>query len=190
MRNILLLMHISLDGFTAGPNGEMDWIAVDDEMWGYVNRLTDSADTAVFGRVTYQMMESYWPTAAEQPTATQHDIDHARWYNAAHKLVFSRTLETGAGKNSSLVKEPIAEEIANLKQQPGKNLIMIGSPGLAHTFMQLGVIDEYWLNVNPVVLGGGVPLFPDLKEKIPLKLVEARTFRSGVVGLHYEPDRS
>lgn len=190
MRNILLLMHISLDGYTAGPQGEMDWIAVDEEIFDYTNKLTDSADTAIYGRVTYEMMESYWPTAAEQPNATKHDINHARWYNAAHKLVFSRTLETAAGKNISLLKTPDAAEIARLKQQPGKNLVLIGSPSLARAFIQLGLIDQYWLNVNPVILGGGIPLFPELKEKLPLKLIEARTFRSGVLGLHYEPDKA
>jgi dihydrofolate reductase len=189
MRKIILLMHISLDGFTAGPNGEMDWIAFDDDLVEYVAAVTDTADTAVYGRVTYQMMESYWPTAAEQPGATQHDRDHARWYNAAHKLVFSRTLETG-GKNSALLKEVTAEEIGHLKQQSGKNLILIGSPSLAQRFIQLGLIDDYWLNVNPVVLGSGIPLFPDLTEPMPLKLVEARMFRAGVVGLHYQADKA
>jgi dihydrofolate reductase len=191
MRNVILLMHVSLDGFVAGPNGEMDWILVDDEeMWEYVNDLTNTADTALYGRATYEMMEGYWPTAAEQPGATKHDIDHGRWYNSAHKLVFSRTLAEGEQQNTRLIKEHIAEEIAHLKQQPGKNLVMFGSPSLAQTFMQLGLIDEYWLNVNPVILGSGISLFPGLKERILLKLVEARTFRTGVVGLRYQPDKS
>jgi dihydrofolate reductase len=186
MRNVVLLMHVSLDGFTAGSNGEMDWIAVDDEMWQYTTKLTDAADTALFGRVTYEMMEGYWPTAAEQPEATQHDIDHARWYNSVPKLVFSRTQTQVEGKQTRLVNKPIAEEIARLKQEPGKNLLMIGSTSLARTFSQLGLIDDYWLNVNPVALGSGNPLFGG---KITLKLVEARTYRSGVIGMHYQPDR-
>lgn len=190
MRNVALLMHVSLDGFTAGPNGEMDWIATDDAMWHYVTNITDAADTAIFGRVTYEMMAGYWPTAADQPEATQHDIDHARWVNTALKLVFSRTLTTAEWGPTKLVKEHIAEEIARMKQQPGKNLLMIGSASLAQTFSLLGLIDDYWLNVNPVVLGGGTPLFKDVKDRINLKLVEAKTFRSGVVGLHYQRDRS
>jgi dihydrofolate reductase len=186
MRNVVLLMHVSLDGFTAGPNNEMDWIAVDDEMWHYTTTLTDAADTAIFGRVTYGFMESYWPTAAEQPEATQHDIDHARWYNSVPKVVFSKT-QMQPGNLATLVNGNIAEEIARLKQQPGKNLLMIGSTRLARTFSQLSLIDDYWLNINPVALGSGKPLFQD---RINLKLVESRTFRSGVVGMHYQPERS
>ena len=186
MRKVILLMHVSLDGFVAGPNGEMDWIRTDDGIWEYVDHLTANADTNLFGRVTYQMMESYWPTAAEQPTATKHDIDHARWVNSVSKVVFSKSLEKVEWKHSRLVKENVAEEITKLKQQPGKNLIIIGSPGFASTLMNLGLIDEYWLNVNPVVLGSGNPLFKGLKDRINLKLVSTKTFSSGVVGLCYQ----
>jgi len=185
MRKVVLLEHVSLDGFVAGPNGEMDWIRVDDEeLWDYVSGLTTEADTALFGRVTYQMMEGYWPTAADNPSATSHDIDHSRWVNNATKLVFSRTLEEVGWANARLVKGNIAEEITGLKQQPGKNLLMIGSPSLAHTFMQLGLIDEYRINVNPAVLGNGMPLFKDVR--LELELLASKTFNSGVVGLHYQ----
>ena len=189
MRKVMLLMHVSLDGFTAGPHSEMEWIAVDDEMWSYVTAITDTADTVIFGRQTYQGMASYWPTAAEQPHATQHDKDHARWVNAAHKLVVSSTLDQVQWQPSTLVKGNIAEEITRLKQQPGKNLLMIGSPKLAQSFLRAGLIDELWLNVNPVVLGSGVPLFAGLEEQIPLKLLGAKTFRSGVIGLHYQAEK-
>ena len=95
MRNVILLMHVSLDGFVAGPNGEMGWIHLDDGLIDYVADLTATADTALFGRVTYQMMEGYWPTAAESPTATQHDIDHARWVNPAPKISLFPDAGTG-----------------------------------------------------------------------------------------------
>src|SRR5262245_59403315 len=127
MRKVMLLMHVSLDGFVAGPNGEMDWIKFDDELIDYVADLTNRADTALFGRVTYQMMAGYWPTAAKSPTATQHDIDHANWVNPAPKIVFSRTLEKTEWQNSRIVRDNIAAEIAKLKEQPGKDLLMIGS---------------------------------------------------------------
>jgi dihydrofolate reductase len=185
MRNVILLMHVSLDGFVAGPNGEMDWIRFDDALVDDVAELTASADTALFGRVTYEMMAGYWPTAADQPGATKHDIDHARWVNAAPKLVFSRTLETVEWANSRIVGDNIPAEIAKLKAQPGKNLLMIGSARTAHSFMQQGLIDEYRLNVNPVVLGGGLPLFPNLKQPIQLKLISAKSYAFGVVGCHY-----
>lgn len=123
MRKIIWLMHVSLDGFVAGPNGEMDWIRVDDDIFDDAAQLTATADTALFGRVTYQMMESYWPTAAESPTATKHDIEHARWINHAPKIVFSRTLEKVEWKNSRIVRDNIREEMTKLKEQPGKNLL-------------------------------------------------------------------
>ncbi|MDQ3250482.1 MAG: dihydrofolate reductase family protein [Chloroflexota bacterium] len=185
MRNVILLMHVSLDGFVAGPNGEMDWIRFDDEQIDDVAALTATADTALFGRVTYQMMAGYWPTAAEQPNATKHDIDHARWVNAAPKIIISRTLQTVDWANSHIVRNNIPAAIANLKAQPGKNLLMIGSARTAHAFTQLGLIDEYRINVNPVVLGGGTPLFAGLTDKINLKLASAKTYASGVVGLDY-----
>lgn len=134
------------------------------------------------------MMAGYWPTAAESLTATKHDIDHANWVNHAPKIVFSRTLKKVEWQNSRIVRDNISAEIAQLKEQPGKNLLMIGSTSTAHTFMQLGLIDEYWINVNPVVLGSGLPLFKDIKDRIGLKLLSSRTF-SGVVGLHYETNR-
>ncbi len=185
MRKVILLMHVSLDGFVAGPNGEMDWIQFDDELVDDVAELTASADTALFGRVTYQMMAGYWPTAAESPTASKHDIEHAHWVNHAPKIVFSRTLATVEWENSHIVRDNFAEEIGKRKGQPGKNLLMIGSASTAHTFMQLGLIDEYRLNVNPVVLGGGLPLFADLTQRLDLKLLHTKTYTPGVVGLHY-----
>jgi dihydrofolate reductase len=185
MRNVILLMHVSLDGFVAGPNGEMDWIRFDDQLVDDVAELTATADTALFGRVTYQMMEGYWPTAADSPDATKHDIEHAHWVNNAPKIVFSRTLEKVEWQHSRIVRDHIPEEIARLKQQSGKNLLMIGSTATAHTFMQLGLIEEYRINVNPVVLGSGIPLFAGIQDAINLQLVQAKTYASGVVGLHY-----
>jgi dihydrofolate reductase len=186
MRKIVLLMHVSLDGFVGGPNGEMDWIHVDDEMFDTIGRVTDDADTAIYGRVTYQMMESYWPTAAEQPTATKHDIEHANWVNAATKIVISKTLKTTSWNNTTIVHDSIPGEIQKLRQKPGKNLLMIGSPSTVHSFMQYGLIDEYRLYVNPIILGNGIPLFKGIEDRINLKLLEAKTFKGGVVGLHYE----
>lgn len=185
MRSVILLMHVSLDGFVAGPNGEMDWIRFDDEQIDDVAEITASADTALFGRVTYQMMAGYWPTAADDPAASKHDIDHARWVNPAPKLVFSRTLESVEWENARIVRDNMAAEITRLKAQPGKNLLMIGSATTAHTFMQLGLIDEYRINVNPVVLGGGLPLFAGVKQRFDLKRVGAKPYTSGVIGLHY-----
>jgi dihydrofolate reductase len=188
MRNVILLMHVSLDGFVAGPNGEMDWISTDEEIFQDVTDLLNTVDTAIYGRVTYQMMESYWPTVPANPASTQLDIEHAHWVEQVHKIVFSKSLSTVAWHNTRLIKENIAEEITKLKQQPGQNMMIFGSPRLAHTFMQLGLIDEYRMNVNPIVLGSGIPLFADIQDRINLQLLTTKTFHSGVVGLHYRKD--
>jgi dihydrofolate reductase len=186
MRKVVLFMHISLDGFAAGPNGELDWISYDQELEKYAEGVVSTVGAPLYGRITYQMMQSYWPTVLTNPSATQHEIDHANWIENIPKVVFSKTLEKVEWNNTRLIKDNIAEEVLKLKQQPGKDLVIFGSPGLTHTFMQLGLIDEYRLTVNPVVLGKGIPLFKDLKDQTQLKLLNTKTFNSGVVALHYE----
>jgi dihydrofolate reductase len=185
MRKVVWLMHVSLDGFVAGPAGEIDWVYFDDELIEDVQGLVNTADTALFGRVTYQLMESYWPTAADSPTATKHDLDHARWLNPAPKVVFSRTLKNVQWQNTRIVKDHIGEEIDRLRKQPGKNLILFASPTLGSTFMNLNLIDEYFFNVNPIVLGKGKPLFRDQSDMHRLRLLESKTYKNGVVGLRY-----
>jgi dihydrofolate reductase len=185
MRNVVWLMHVSLDGFVAGPNGEIDWVIFDDDLIEDVQGLVNTADTALFGRVTYQLMEGYWPTAADSPTATKHDLDHSRWLNPAPKIVFSRTLKNVQWQNTRIVKDHIGEEIARVKKQPGKNLILFASPTLGSTFMNLNLIDEYFFNINPIVLGKGTPLFRDQNEMRRLKLLESKAYTNGVVSLRY-----
>ena len=186
MRKVIVLMHVSLDAFTAGPNGELDWAIVDEEIEHYVDNLLTTVDTALYGRVTYHMMESYWPSVPENPSSSKHDIDHAHWVENVSKIVFSTTLEKVVWKNTKLVKDHVAEEITKLKHESGSDIMTFGSPSLVHTLMQLGLIDDYRINVNPVILGSGIPLFQGIKDRMPLKLVEARPFHSGVVGLHYQ----
>lgn len=185
MRTVISLMHVSLDGFTAGPNGELDWAIVDEEAYKDVADLLRTVDTALYGRVTYQMMEGYWPTVPANPASTKDELQHAHWVENIDKIVFSRTLETVEWNNTRLVRENTADEIVRLKQQPGKDLMIFGSPSIVHTLARQGLIDEYRINVNPVVLGGGIPLFKDLKERMHLKLLGSRVFQSGVIGLHY-----
>lgn len=188
MRKVVLFMHLSLDGFAAGPHGELDWISYDEELVKHAESIAATVGTAVYGRVTYQMMESYWPTVLTNPSSTKHEIDHARWVENISKIVFSKSLKKVEWNNTTLIKENIAEELLKLKQQPGKDLVIFGSPGLAQTLVRMGLIDEYRLTVNPVVLGSGIPLFVDVKDKISLKLLETKSFRSGVVGLHYRSE--
>lgn len=178
-------MHTSLDGFVAGPNGEMDWIHVDEEIFDYAGGRTNEADTALYGRVTYQMMESYWPTAADRPNATKHDFEHSRWYNNVTKVVVSKTMAGQNRPRTKIVGDHLKEEITKLKQNGTKNILIFGSPTAAHSLMAENLIDDYWLLINPVLLGKGVPLFEGIKEKTALTLVEIHPLSSGVVCLHY-----
>ncbi len=185
MRNVIAFMHVSLDGFACGPNGELQWAIVDDEVNPYVDSLFKSVDTALYGRNTYQLMYSYWPTVPTDPEATPRELAHARWVENVSKIVFSKTITHSDWNNTRVINDHIAEEIASLKQAPGGDLMIFGSPRLTHTFMQLGLIDEYRLFLNPIVLGGGTPLFQGIADTQKLKLVETKTFQNGVVALHY-----
>jgi dihydrofolate reductase len=147
----------------------------------YAIDLLDSIDTILFGRVTYELMASYWPTATNQDPIITDAM------NNLPKIVFSKTLEKAEWKNSRLVREVIPGEILRMKQQPGKNMVIFGSASIVSTFTQLGLIDEYRLIVNPVVLGSGKPLFKDIKERINLKLLKTKTFNCGNVILYYQP---
>lgn len=186
MRKIVLFMHVSLDGFVAGPGGEMDWIHVDEDIFDYAAQRTNEADMALYGRVTYQMMENYWPTAADQPAATKHDIEHSRWYSQVSKVVLSRSMQGQHLKNTTIISDGLEENIDAIRQQVGGEIIIFGSPGASHSLMQLGLIDDYWLFVNPVLLGKGIPLFSNIDTVTKLKLVKVHAFSSGVVCLHYE----
>lgn len=186
MRKIVQFMHVSLDGFVAGPNGEMDWITVDDEIFDYAGNRTDNSDLALYGRVTFDMMEGYWPTAANQPNASKHDIEHSRWYNNVDKIVISKTLKGKTIKNTRIISDNVGAEVQKIKQGPGKEIIIFGSPGAAHTLMGEDLIDEYWVFVNPILVGKGIPLFENIRNRTNLKLVKSHAFTCGVVCLHYE----
>ena len=183
MRKVILFNAVTLDGFFAGPNGEIDWHNVDEEFNEFAIDQLNSTDGLIFGRVTYQLMASYWPT----PSALTDDPIIADKMNNLPKIVFSKTLEKAEWNNTKLIKGNIAEEISKLKRQPGKDLFVFGSADLASTLTNLGLIDEYRIIVNPVVLGNGKPLFKGIKDKLHLKLVNTKTFRSGNVLLYYEP---
>jgi dihydrofolate reductase len=183
MRKVILFMMVTLDGFFEGPNGEIDWHNVDQEFNKFAIEQMDSVDILLFGRKTYELMASYWPT----PAATTDDPIVADKMNRLPKIVFSKTLSSVEWQNTRLVKENVAEEVAKLKHQPGKDLIIFGSSDLAVTFIQHGLLDEFRIMVNPVVLGNGKPLFKGIKDRLNLKLLKTKTFRSGNVLLYYEP---
>ena len=190
MRKIISFMHISLDGFVAGLKGEIDWVKVDEEIFDYVGKRISKGDTALYGRVTYQMMESYWPTAADKPTATKHDIEHSKWYSKVHKVVLSKTMKNTGLTNITIISDNFPDRIKEIKQQAGEDILLFGSPTATHSLIQQNLIDGYWLFVNPIILGQGIPLFIDIKDKIKLKLLPTtRQFTCGVTELNYTVDR-
>ncbi|MCR8561124.1 dihydrofolate reductase family protein [Mucilaginibacter sp. BJC16-A38] len=188
MRKIISFMHISLDGFVAGPNGEMNWITVDEEIFDHVGKRIGETDSALYGRVTYEMMEGYWPTAADGPDASKHDIEHSQWYKTAHKIVLSKTMQGADLPNTTIISDNLVDSINEIKQQAGSEILLFGSPAATHALIQQNLIDGYWLFVNPVILGQGIPLFTDIKDKIKLKLLTTRQFASGVTELSYVVD--
>ena len=176
---------MTLDGFFEGPSGDLFWHNVDAEFNEFAIAQLNSADGILFGRKTYEMMASYWPSEA----AITDDPIVAGLMNKMPKFVLSRTLTKAEWNNTKLIKGNIAEEITKLKQQPGKDLLLFGSADLASTLTSLGLIGEYRIMVNPVVLGNGAPLFKGVKEKLQFKLVNTKMFRSGNVLLYYQPNR-
>jgi dihydrofolate reductase len=189
MRRIIVQEMITVDGFFAGPNGEIDWHVVDDEFNEYAIATLDTTDAHLYGRVTFEGMVSYWPT----PVATTNDPVVADKMNTTPKYVFSQTLghaEWGTWNNAHLLQGDMAAETERLKQQPGKDIFIFGSGSIVSALTRLGLVDEYRLFVNPVVLGSGRPLFTGMPESFKLRLVSSRQFGSGNVLLTYVPVRA
>ena len=183
MRKIIVFENVTLDGFMAGPNGELDWAIQDDEV---TQNSKEGNDTFLFGRVTYEMMASFWPT----PMGKSINPVFADALNNTPKIVFSTTLKTADWQNTEVAQALTKEEILKLKQLPGKNMMIFGSGSLVEQLTKLGLIDEYQLMINPVVLGKGIPLFKNITDRLNLTLVQTRTFKSGLVLLQYQPQKS
>lgn len=181
-RKLISLMHVSLDGFCAGPKGEMNWIGLNDAIFEDVETLVQRSGAAVYGRTTYGMMRGYWPTVATRPDSSPRELRHAQWVENIPKHTFSRTLDGSDWTNVHLHND--AEAIRALKQQPGGDLLIFGSPGLVHAFLPMDVIDGVWINTSPVLLGQGVRYLSDAV-KTKLTLVESRTFDNGVIRANY-----
>ena len=184
MRKLIAAMNMTLDGFC-----DHTAMIADDEIHQHYNELLSNADTLIYGRITYQLMESYWPSVVKNPTGNKPTDEFAVLIDNISKIVYSRTLKNVEWKNTTLKKEIIKEEILELKQSRNgvsKN-ILVGSPSLIVAFSQLDLIDEYQLGVQPTVLGSGLPLFKNIKDKIDLKLLKTKTFDGGAIMLYYEP---
>ena len=189
MRKIVSFVHVSLDGFVASTEegmASLGWISITEDLFDYVEQRIGATDTALYGRATYQMMESYWPTAADRPNPSRHDIAHSRWYKQARKIVLSKTLQEKNRANTKIIDSNLTGEITKIKQGTGSEILVFGSPTATHALMTENLIDEYWLFINPILLGQGIPLFKNIKDRIALNLVNSKIFASGVVCLHYE----
>jgi dihydrofolate reductase len=186
MRKIVLLEHISLDGHMAGPNGEMNWIRFDADLANFGHEVTDACDGVIYGRKTYEMMAAYWPTAGDQPNAGEHDKQHSAWVNAAERFVVSRSLQSAPwlGYRECTVVSDI-KDFAEIKERPGRDIVLIGSIDTARVMIDVGLVDDYYVSVNPAVLGRGRGLFDDLRQTFDLRLVDSQVFASGVIACHY-----
>ena len=180
-------MHTSLDGFVQGKEPwDIGWISYDEDLVQYADEVVASTGSPMYGRITYEGMKNYWPGVLDNPNSSKHEIQHATWLQNVTKIVVSKSMETTDWVNTILINTNVVEEIRKLKEAPGKDLVIFGSPSLSHFLMQHDLIDEFRLTVSPIVLGDGIPLFKDLKDRMKLKLIESRTLPSGVVILHYE----
>jgi len=203
MRTLNYIMHISLDGYYADANNDMHWVHMDDYIGDWVDKVIATCDTALYGRVTYEMMAGFWPNAEQLDVAktSRHIGQHARWVNPAKKIVVTRTLHSTSWHNTYIIKGDVVNAIKALKAEPekaqsekaesgkaetGKAIVMLGSATLAQLLMSHNLIDDYWLTVNPITLGAGQSLF---RQPLKLKLIDpdTRLFPNGSIGLHYQP---
>ncbi len=176
---------VTLDGYFEGPNHNIDWHRVDEEFNDFSMEQIKTADSILFGRLTYQLMESYWPT----PDALATDPEIAGVMNSIPKYVFSRSLDQASWSNSTLIKGDAVEGVTKLKQQAGKDMLLFGSADLAADLTARRLIDEYRLMINPVVIGSGTPLFKEVDDQLNLKLLKSQKFDNGNILLYYQPDR-
>ena len=187
MRKVIVFNLVSLDGFFAGVDGNIDWHVVDAEFNKFAVEQTKTFGTIIFGRTTYQLFEDYWPIALTDPKTSSGDRKIAQIIDDIGKIVYSTTLKKVGWRNSRLFKKVNPDEIKKLKRKKGKDMVIFGSGTIVQAFTDLGLIDEYRLLVNPVILGRGKPLFKNLNDKLKLKLLKTKIFRSGNVLLCYLP---
>lgn len=185
MRRVTVFNLVTLDGYFAGQGGDISWHMVDEEFQELANAASNSGNTLLFGRVTYELMKSYWPT----PEALKDDPIVAQGMNKSEKIVFSRSLNKADWNNTRLVKGDMIEEVRKLKQGSGKDLTVLGSGSIVSQLAQAGLIDEYQILLNPVVIGKGKTMFEGVKDHFTLKLTKTRVFGNGNILLTYEPVR-
>jgi dihydrofolate reductase len=182
---LIYSMSVSLDGYVARPDGSLDWVLIDDTLHSAFNEEARSNDVFLYGRRMYELMAGYWPTADSEPGATPVEVEFAQIWKDTPKVVFSRSLER-VDFNSRLVRGDAVEEVTRLKAQPGFEM-GVGGPTTAAPLIRAGLVDEYRLALHPVVLGAGIPFFPDGNPRRELRLLDERRLASGVVLVRYAP---
>jgi dihydrofolate reductase len=184
MPRLVVYNSVSLDGYFTDANGDMSWAHKRDPQWqAFVSENASGGGQLLFGRVTYDLMASFWPT----PLAAQSNPDVVERMNSLRKFVFSTTLDNVTWNNTTLLKRDLTNEVRKLKQEPGPNIVIMGSGSIVAQLADAGLIDEYQIVLNPLVVGNGRTLFEGVKNKLPLKLAKARAFDNGNVVLFYEP---
>jgi len=185
MRKLVLIAHTSLDGFIAGEKGELDGFEANEENLQFVCKLTEGADTALFGRISYELLNGYWPNAKDLPKASKGTIDYSTWYNKAQKIVISKTVAKEGLNNTIVISDNVAVEIRNLKAKPGKDILVFGSASVSQLLIRHNLIDSYWIFINPVIFGKGIPLFSNMDHLTKLQLGNTKRFANGEYALNY-----
>ena len=184
MRKIIFSIPVTLDGYIEGPNHELNWVAADDELHDFATNLLRSADLLLYGRVTYELMASYWPIAPQDPQTTLSMLRFAQTLNPMRKIVFSTTLNE-PGWNTQVIRSFNPDEIREMKNQDGKDILLSGGAMIAHEFIKHGLIDEYQPIIQPAIIGTGKALFGDVPNMLRLDFQWSRRFTSGAVALCY-----
>jgi len=184
MRKVIVSNLVTLDGFFEGRKGELDWFVVEEEFFDYVKEMFKTVDTILYGRKTYKLMEEYWPAAEDNDPTITH------FMNKLPKIVFSKTLGKAKWNNSKIIRENIAEEIFEMKKLRGKDMVIFGSGEIVSFLTNQGLIDEYRIILNPVILGEGNPMFKNINDKIKLDLFKSEKLKSGVMILYYRPEKN
>lgn len=187
MRKLILIVHTSLDGYVAGTKGDFEGFDPSEENLEFVCKLTENADAALFGRKSFQLLESDWPTVKDRPGASESQISYSTWYNKAKKIVVSTTLQITNSKDIVIINKNITEEIIKIKNEPGNEILIFGSPKVSQLLMQNDLIDSYWIFLYPVIFGKGIPLFKEFENSIKLKLQSTHQLSKGEMVVNYIP---
>lgn len=185
MRKIVLFLHQSLDGYCATEKGGLEWIPYNEAFEKYAERLVKTVGSPMYGRVTYELMKSYWPALLHDPSASKHDKEHAQWIDQVEKIVFSTTLINEKWNNTTVISDNVEEAVKKLKEKDGKDLVIFGSPTLARSLMSMNLIDEFRFTVSPVILGKGMTFIRSIEHQVNLELLSSEQIEGGVVVLHY-----